>query len=452
MAGGLAPERIAWEEQGALQPGLGLFEERETESEANASRFRVPKAFMELADRVSCHRDSRRWALLYRLLWRLTHGEPRLLDILVDPDVHELTCMDKAVRRDVHKMRAFVRFRAVEHQGDLWHVAWFEPEHYIVERNASFFRDRFAGMRWSILTPQRCAHWDGTHLTFAEGVSRSEAPSEDAMEDLWRTYYGSIFNPARVKTHAMEAEMPKRYWKNLPEAALIPKLLEEAPKRVEKMIAHSHPIALDEYRAAPVPNTTDLAALRGAAAKCEACPLYKKATQTVFGEGPGDARLVFVGEQPGDQEDRAGHPFVGPAGKLLNQALEQAGIDRGSAYVTNAVKHFKWEPRGKRRLHAKPSGREIAACKPWLAAELLAIRPEVLVLLGGSAAQSVLGHEVRVLRDRGKVRTSEYCNQTIVTVHPSSLLRAPDEESRARDYEQFLADLKNVAGLLARRV
>jgi len=246
----------------------------------------------------------------------------------------------------------------------------------------------------------------------------------------------------------MQAEMPKRYWKNLPETSIIPILLQEAPRRVSQMISHSQHQTTGEWHPAPAPVTKDLAKLRAAAARCEACPLYKNATQTVFGEGPRNAELVFVGEQPGDQEDRAGHPFIGPAGQLLDRALEDAGIDRKVAYVTNAVKHFKWEPRGKRRLHQKPNSRDIAACRPWLAAELHAIQPQVLVLLGSTAAQSILGSQVRVLRDRGQVMASEYCEQTIVTVHPSSLLRAPDEESRERNYAEFVRDLKKVARLM----
>jgi DNA polymerase len=444
----LAPEEILWEEFGNAQPSLALGEESEGARRSAPPPFRVPKTFVEQAKTVACHRDPQRWALLYRVLWRLTHGEPRLLEIVVDPDVRALLDMEKAVRQDVHKMRAFVRFRLVLHEGTEWHVAWFEPEHHIMERNASFFRDRFVQMQWSILTPERCVHWDGAHLTFTAGVPKSEAPEEDAVEDLWRTYYGHIFNPARVKIHAMEAEMPKKYWKNLPEASLIPTLLREAPHRVDQMIAASHHRSAEEWHPAPVPKTHDLHKLRAAAAKCEACPLYKNATQTVFGEGACHAKLVLVGEQPGDQEDRAGQPFVGPAGQLLDRALEEAGIDRREAYVTNAVKHFKWEPRGKRRLHKKPSSRDIAACKPWLQAELQTITPRVLVLLGSTAAQSIFGPKVRVLRDRGHAMASEYCEKTFVTVHPSSLLRAPDEESRARNYAEFVSDLKKVAKLL----
>ena len=324
--------------------------------------------------------------------------------------------------------------------------------HHIVELNAPFFTDRFASMRWSILTPDRCAHWDGKTIHFTAGLTRADAPDADAIEPLWQKYYAHIFNPARVKIHAMQAEMPKRYWKNLPEARLIPALIREAPARVEIMIARSksqHPPATDWHPAEP-PATRDLAKLRAAAAACTACPLYRNATQTVFGEGPRDAEVVFVGEQPGDSEDRAGHPFIGPAGKLLDRALAEAGIDREKIYVTNAVKHFKWTPRGKRRLHEKPNSSDIGACKPWLVAELLAIQPRLVVALGGTAAKSLLGSEVRVLRDRGKVMPSEFCARTVVTVHPSSLLRAPTEAARADAYQAFLRDLWQIASLIAR--
>ena len=176
-----------------------------------------------------------------------------------DPDVAQANEFEKSLRHDIHKRRAFVRFREVKHAGEKWFVAWFEPAHHIVERNAPFFADRFASMRWSILTPDRCAHWDGKELSFTAGVPRSEAPDADQMEDLWRTYYANIFNPARVKVHAMQAEMPKKYWKNLPEATLIPSLLHEAPRRVEKMRKKSAAkIAQSDdrkWRPAPVPDT-----------------------------------------------------------------------------------------------------------------------------------------------------------------------------------------------------
>ena len=196
------------------------------------------------------------------------------------------------------------------------------------------------------------------------------------------------------------------------------------------------------WRPAPVPQTSSLTKLKSAAKSCTACHLYKHATQTVFGEGPKGAKLMLLGEQPGDQEDLAGEPFVGPAGKILDRVLADAGIDRTKVYVTNTVKHFKWEPRGKRRIHKKPNSREIAACRPWLEAELRVVRPGLLVCLGATAAQSIFGPAFRVTRERGKVLESELAPKVVATVHPSSLLRQPDEESREREYKLFVADLR----------
>lgn len=198
-----------------------------------------------------------------------------------------------------------------------------------------------------------------------------------------------------------------------------------------------------------IPPGADLAALRRIAAGCTACPLYRDATQTVFGEGPAAAKLMLVGETPGDREDIEGHPFVGPAGKLLDRCLEEAGIERGQAYVTNVVKHFKWVPRGKRRLHQKPNSMEIQACTPWLNAELAAVRPKVLVALGATAAQALFGRSFRVTRQRGVPVETPLAPQALATVHPSSLLRLPDEEREAAVAE-FVADLRQAAQALRR--
>jgi uracil-DNA glycosylase family protein len=199
-----------------------------------------------------------------------------------------------------------------------------------------------------------------------------------------------------------------------------------------------------------IPDHPSLKNVREAARGCQACDLYKRGTQTVFGEGPGRAEVMMVGEQPGDAEDLAGHPFVGPAGKLLDRALEEAGIDRGLVYVTNVVKHFKWEPRGKRRIHAKPNGAEIAACRPWLETEIALVKPRVLVLLGATAAQALLGRAFKVSQQRGQFVPSPIAPRVTATVHPSSILRAPDDDSRRAEMERFVADLKRVAAELGR--
>jgi len=197
-----------------------------------------------------------------------------------------------------------------------------------------------------------------------------------------------------------------------------------------------------------IPNRPTLSTLREASHDCRACDLYKHGTQTVFGEGPSRAEVMLVGEQPGDAEDLAGHPFVGPAGRLLDKALEEAGIDRSRVYVTNVVKHFKWEPRGKRRIHAKPNGAEIAACRPWLETEIALVKPRILVALGATAAQALLGKSFKVTQHRGRFVDSSLAPRVTATVHPSSILRAADDESRHAEMKRFVADLKRVAAEL----
>ena len=199
----------------------------------------------------------------------------------------------------------------------------------------------------------------------------------------------------------------------------------------------------DDYvNPAMPPDSSSLSTVREAAKDCEACHLYKHATQTVFGEGPKKAPIILIGEQPGESEDVAGKPFVGPAGKIMNRALEEAGIDRKEVYVTNAVKHFKWEPRGKRRIHQKPNSREVAACRPWLEAGLRLIKPKLVIALGSTAGQAIFGPSFRVTRERGKLLSSRIAPRVVATVHPSLLLRQPDEESRHREYNHFVADLR----------
>jgi uracil-DNA glycosylase family protein len=201
----------------------------------------------------------------------------------------------------------------------------------------------------------------------------------------------------------------------------------------------------------PIPDKPTLPVLRAAAAGCKACPLWKLGTQTVFGEGKATALVIMVGEQPGDKEDLQGRPFVGPAGAVLDKALAAAGIDRKDVYVTNIVKHFKWEPRGKRRLHKKPNSLEINACRPWLDAEINVVKPQVVVLLGATAAQGILGSQFRVTQQRGQWVQSNIASQVMVTVHPSSILRAPDDDSRHEEMGKFVADLKKVAVQLQQR-
>jgi DNA polymerase len=248
----------------------------------------------------------------------------------------------------------------------------------------------------------------------------------------------------------MLAEMPKRYWRNLPEAPLIPALVAEAAARTASMIEAGPTLPHKPIRPiAPVPadpgEAPPLAELARQAAGCRRCPLFTSATQTVFGAGRSDAHIMLVGEQPGDQEDLQGKPFVGPAGQLLDRALIEAGIDRGEVYVTNAVKHFKFEPRGKRRIHKKPDRPEIEACKWWLDRELAVIRPKLIVALGATAGQALYGRAVRIMAERGRVSDDPRGFRLMLTVHPSFLLRLPDPEAKEREFSAFVADLKKAA-------
>jgi uracil-DNA glycosylase len=417
--------------------------------------FSVSAKFVELAQSAILHRDTTRFAILYRLLWRLRHHHD-LLAVATDPDVSQVAAMAKAVHRDQHKMQAFVRFREIGRERKSRYVAWYEPEHHIVEATAPFFARRFADMAWSILTPDICAHWEGHVVAFTPGVSKAAAPSEDRLEETWLRYYASIFNPARLKVKAMQSEMPKKYWRNLPEASLIKPLISGAGRATSAMIADA---ATDPHKSQKKPEPSvkhqhaassagDIEALREAAGDCRGCPLWKDATQTVFGEGPRNARVMLVGEQPGDKEDLAGKPFVGPAGQMLDRALEEAGIDRAKVYVTNAVKHFKFVPRGKIRLHQKPNTSEIRACRPWYERELAAIKPDLVVAMGATAAQSVFGKTTPINKNRGRLIDLDDGIRALVTVHPSYLLRLPDIEAKALEYQRFVEDLRIAAGLM----
>ena len=399
----------------------------------------VPPEFVNLARSVICHTDPKRFGLLYGLLTDIK-ARRRRMDDAADPVLRNLHDMAKHVRRDIHKMRAFVRFRRIEQDGAEHYIAWFEPEHHIVRTNAAFFVRRFAGMQWSILTPQISVHWDRQTLHEGPAARKEDAPSEDVIEDQWKTYYGSIFNPARLKVKAMLKEMPKKYWHNMPETALVSELIKSARGREVSMI---------EKEIVPVAADT-LASLKSEASRCRRCPLYAPASQIVFGEGPVNARIMFVGEQPGDQEDLAGLPFVGPAGQLFNAALAEAGVDRAQAYVTNAVKHFKFKPQGKRRIHDKPNVGEINHCRWWLKREIDLVQPDLVVALGATAARSLIGRNIPITANRGQVLESIEGVPVLVTIHPSYLLRLPDAHLAEQERAVFVEDLRQTKSMVER--
>ena len=468
LADGIAPERVSWH---VAQSAEGdLFDTPSAEDVASGAsgasggrpRLGVPSFFVPLLERAALHADPNRFGLLYRLLWRLVH-EPALRGDPLDADRLQAEQMARAVRRDMHKMTAFVRFRPLarggsssfegaENGGDaIEHVAWFEPVNHIVEATAPFFTRRFAQMRWAILTPERCVRWDGRALAFGPGARREDAPPADAAEQLWLTYYASIFNPARLKLAMMQKEMPRRYWKNLPEAVLIQPLTARSAQRSGQMIEQGGSEPVRRRSAASVALRIDqrpvvvhpvgtLAALRDATERCRACPIGAMATQAVHGEGPLRARLMLVGEQPGDQEDLHGRPFVGPAGQLLDRALAQLGWPRDALYLTNAVRHFKFELRGKRRIHKTPAQQEAAACLQWLAHEIELVQPGAVIALGATAARALLGRAVAVMSERGQWFARGDGLRVLVTLHPSALLRMEADERDAA-FAAWLADL-----------
>jgi uracil-DNA glycosylase len=475
------PEQVSWRTPGASTSELFGEVVPPTRSEhVGGSVFAVPASFLSLCELVILHVDPTRFALLYRLLWRLVH-EPGLRHDSLDPDRLRARRMAQAVRRDMHRMKAFVRFRTVEEPGAdaPLHVAWFEPEHHIVEAVAPFFLQRFTGMHWAILTPECSVRWNGEVLECGPGASRDHAPPPDAGEHLWLTYYRHVFNPARLKLATMQRQMPRGYWHNLPEAPLIDALARDATSRSERMIEATPTTPMRRIPAAARgPRSTELAMpddpdhtdhpdypdppelpenpqqalelLSQATDRCRACPIGEHATQSVFGEGPAAAAVMVVGEQPGDQEDLQGRPFVGPAGRLFDKAVADLGWSRDRLYVTNAVKHFKFELRGKRRMHKTPAQREIAICLHWLENEIAQVRPRALIALGATAARALLGRPVPVMRERGQWHTDARGLPVLVTLHPSALLRG-DPEQRESAYAQWLQDLAVADEYLAPR-
>ena len=433
----IPPDRVSWVEPGMTGDlfggeALSPTDRRLPAPSPDAPPVRANRRFLGVAAKAALHSDPERFALLYRVLWRLQR-KPRLMEDRADPDVRRLEELDKAVRRDAHKMHAFVRFREVREEDGLAHyVAWFEPDHHILRAEAAFFMRRFANMRWSILTPRGSIHWDGETIREGPPARREDAPGGDPVEDLWRSYYASIFNPARLKVSAMLSEMPKKYWKNLPEAELIPALIAGAQAREAAMVAAGE----RAERAAPA-TWDDLTAQLAA---CRDCPIADCGTRMVMGEGPRQAPLMIVGEQPGDMEDRAGRVFVGPAGEVLDEHLARAGIDRQAAYLTNAVKHFKFTWRGKHRLHQTPTAKEVDTCRWWLEAERALVRPRLVLALGASAARSLLGRTVSVNRERGRAIPLDDGAELWITAHPSYLLRL-EGAARAEQAARFAADL-----------
>lgn len=443
LAAEIPPDQIVWldEAQGALFPAEAV----PIPAAPPEGALRVPARLLAITEWVLRHRLIERCDVLYRLTFRITRGERGLLSSLTDPDVERATELERAVRKDAHRMQAFVRFKETEvAPGVSRFMSWYAPDHEILTLVAPIFASRFRDRSWSVLTPTRSAHYDAGQLRYGPGATPPQQEADDPLEELFRTYYAAVFDPARLNPVAMRRDLPGRRLRALPEARIVPELIRGAERRKSSMIARADVLPRTEHF---LPQVRDLGKLANAAATCRGCSLYQAATQTVFGEGRANARLMFVGEQPGDTEDQLGRVFTGPAGKLLDRVFAEAGIEREQAYLTNAVKHFRFEQRGKARIHQRPKPGDVRACRPWLEAEIAAVRPHVIVCLGATAAQSLLGATFRLTQSRGSELKTPWAQITIPTWHPANILRAPDDSTRAQLFLELVRDCARAKSL-----
>lgn len=460
LKAGVEPHRVSWHEDDGTTP---LFDELaqlpDTSSTSNA--LRIPRELPELLESASRYRANDRWALLYRVLWRVAQGD-RAAMLAGDPDGSTLQQWIKSVRRETHHMHAFLRFRQRPAEaGPPTYVAWHEPTHDILEVAAEHFAERLGRDTWLIATPEAAALWDGAQLRFLrpcpEELTELARSAADPGAEMWLTYYQSTFNPARLNRDVLESSMPVRFWKHLPEGPLIPQMMSEAragQQRVAQAACVGERggkavlIASDKAQPKRAPSTS--------LGECRDCDIWRSATCAVAGEGPHKAPIMLLGEQPGDQEDLTGRPFVGPAGQVLDKALEQAALNREAVYLTNAVKHFKWVPRGGpdsrsvTRKHATPKPGEIEACHRWLDTELKQVSPQVVVALGRTALASLLQ-----TFDPQRLRLTDFAGEPfehqgrwiVVAPHPAAVLRAG--EGGAQRFAELVNALVKARQLVA---
>ena len=420
----------------ALQKSLHGLDEPAASNTPDASRPgapRIPREMLRMLESAACFRATDRYAFLYKVVWRWQLGQHDVLSP-ADEDGARLNIMVKTIRREQHKMHAYLRFRErPESSGEPQFVAWFEPEHDVLPQVAEHFSRRMGHTTWMIGTPQGTMLWNGTSLQAGPAVMQGPEDVDDTGEAMWLTYYRSTFNPARLNVSVMQGHIASRYWKNMPEGALVPAMIAEAAAGAQrdgqtKTVGARNGVTIPISAESAQPKRDQPSTLD----QCRRCELWRNATQAVPGTGPTAARIMLVGEQPGDQEDLAGTPFIGPAGKVLDDALRQAGLGRDTIYLTNAVKHFKWEPRGKRRLHKTPAQMEINACAYWLEEEVAQVRPNVIVALGGTALKAILGNPKATLTDKLGAPFQHDGRWIVVVYHPSYVLRVPDDEARVK--------------------
>jgi DNA polymerase len=420
----VSPERVRWQTAGAdsgspdslpgmdvaAPSGIASSSTFATTPVAAASPLNVPASYLVLCQSVILHSDPRRFGLMYRLLWRL-QVEPGLRRDANDADRLLARQMAHEVRGDIQRMQTSIGVRKLDAGAALppWHLAWFEPRHHIVEAAAPFVARRFGKMRWAIVTPERSVRHDDGGLCFGPGRRHDEMPSADAGDGPLLDWIDALFASEARRSGALHVAGP----------------------------------GADSPRGLPE--------LREALERCRECPIGEHAAQAVPGVGPRHARLMFVGEQPGDQEDQRGLPFVGPAGQLFDRALAELGIPRDQVRISNAVKHFKFELRGKRRIHKTPAQEEAAACLHWLENEIALVDPGALVALGATAARQLMGRGVAVTRQRGQWLVRSDGRRVLITLHPSALLRM-EPADQAAAYTAWLGDLRHAAQYFASNV
>ncbi|ARW11223.1 UdgX family uracil-DNA binding protein [Acetobacter ascendens] len=381
------PESITWR---VADKGQTPWVLEAPDSADNDAPLNLPRKLVTAVLEALQAHPPERFELLYRVVYRFTHDLLDMEDLREDPDIQQLRKLVQSVKQETEQFRLAFSTFSFQRQSKSLH---YTPQNYIVEANGRFCIERDA-QPWEVITPYRRMWWDGNQLHFAPG----EAEAEHVSAEMWQKDGQGI-------------------WLGYPNTVLVP--------------------TLEDVAQAP-----SLASLAAEAMDCRACSLWQPANRTVFGEGVENTPLMFVGEQPGDQEDLAGHPFVGPAGKVFDRALEEAGISRNHVYVTNAVKHFRFTWRNNRRLHQKPDQESVDACRIWLDAERRLVHPKLIVMLGVTAAQSLLKRPVTISRERSRIfQLDEQCSG-LVTVHPSYLLRLPNEEAKAREYARFVEDLR----------
>lgn len=396
---GVGPEQVSWQVSTQLAGLYAGSAEADSTADDACADIRVPRSFLPLAETVVCHRESGRFAVLYRVLWRLTHGEHDLLEMATDADIKFLDTLRKSVEGDRQRMITTVQFRRTPGSEREHYSAWFEPKHHILRHSCEYFRQRYSAIHWSIYTPEGCAHWNRSELVFGPPVVCADP--QDRQQSARR--------------YAMDSGFPV-------------------------------PLSVISAQSGEHVNITSLDQLRRAARNCDRCPHACDATQLVFGQGDVDARIMLVGEQPGDIDDVRGRPFVGQTGKLLRSILQELRVDEDEVYFTHAVKHFKYTVRGRRRIPQFPTAHDIDHCRSWLLQEIALVKPRLVIALGATAAQAVLGYSVDIQQETGNWRSMSMPGNGrqfafTVTEDPATVLGANSVTESRRRRERLRQDI-----------